>query len=433
MQFCYLDDTQTAILYCRSDITDMYQKEQEQLQRTEKALEAAKKANHAKTDFFSRMSHDMRTPMNGILGLAELSKDETDSEILRQNISKIKTSGEYLLGLINDTLDFQRIESGKMKLDLQIVDAAALVDNTIEMMRIAAKEKGVILNIVNENTELGWNIRTDSMRIKQIFINLLSNAIKFTPRGGTVDFIFKCLGREGMISHDLVIVRDTGIGMSKEFLKNGIFKPFSQEYNRVTSEYAGSGLGLSIAKNLIELMHGRIEVESELGVGTKFKVYIDFERVDRSDAVKSVGDDQLHKKAMRDALSGKHILLVEDHPLNAEITKKLLDKVGCKVVWAKDGKEGYNFFISAPEFHYAAILMDIRMPVMDGLKSAKAIRCSEKADAGSIPIIAMTANAYEEDVKKSRAAGMNAHIAKPIDSIKLYETLVQHIVGLGLG
>ncbi len=424
-QFCYLDDTKTTILYFQSDITDMYRKEQEQLRRTENALEEAKAANRAKTEFFARMSHDMRTPMNGILGLAAMSEDENDPRELKASIDKIKRSGTYLLGLINDSLDFQKIESGRMTIEPQIIESAALWEGIVEMVKQTADNKNITLRAVNKNVDLRRFIKTDPLRVKQIFVNLLSNAIKFTPEGGTVEFTFECAGRDGMISHHLLSVRDTGIGMSADFLKNGIFKPFSQESNDMTAQFAGSGLGLSIAKKLVEMMGGTIKVESALGSGTAFSVALDFELVDNSDVTNTIKAGSERLASIKAALSGKRILLVEDHPLNAEIAKKLLEKAGCRVTWEQDGRKGVDKFNSSPARHFDAVLMDIRMPVMDGLEAAKAIRALDKADAKTVPIIAVTANAYDEDVKLSFDAGMNEHLSKPIDTMKLYETLVK--------
>jgi signal transduction histidine kinase/CheY-like chemotaxis protein/ABC-type amino acid transport substrate-binding protein len=426
-QFCYLDQTHTTILYCRSDITDMYQREQEQLKRTEEALEEAKAANSAKTEFFSRMSHDMRTPMNGILGLASLSVGEENPVILQENIEKIKQSGEYLLGLINDTLDFQKIESGGMQMEPQIVSSQEVVDMVFEMMEPAAESKGVKLQVVNKNADFSWYVRVDPMRIKQIFVNLLSNAVKFTPAGGRIEFEFECIGREGMISHSLISVRDTGIGMSPEFMKNGIFKPFSQENNEFSMQYAGTGLGLSIVKKLVEMMGGRVEAESEPGVGSVFRLYLDFERVDSKYVTKTVHADKQRQMEIKDMLRGRKILLVEDHPLNAEIAAKLLTNAGCQVVWAKNGAEGVKCFEESAQDSFDMILMDIRMPVMDGLHAAKAIRSLSRKDAALIPIIAMTANAYEDDVKLSLAAGMNGHLSKPLDPQLMYESMAKNM------
>ncbi|SHK66804.1 ATP-binding protein [Hespellia stercorisuis] len=423
MQFSYLDETRTTILFFRSDITDMYQKEQEQLRQTENALEAAKKASSAKTEFFSRMSHDMRTPMNGILGLVALSEEETSMEILRQNIHKIRQPGEYLLGLINDTLDFQRIESGRMTIEPQIIKGTELLDSVMDMVRQNAEKKGVELRVITENAELDEYVRVDPMRIKQVFVNLLSNAVKFTPAGGTVEFIFESVRRNEMISRDRILVRDNGIGMSPEFLKDGIFQPFSQENNGVSSQFAGSGLGLSITKNLVEMMGGTIEVESELGVGTTFRMEIDFERVDRSVVKDTRQADQKHRADLKDLLKNRRILLVEDQPLNAEIAKRLLERAGCQVVWEQNGKLGVERFQQSPEGWFDTILMDIRMPVMNGLEATETIRGLDRPDAATVPIIAMTANAYDSDVKLSIEKGMNAHLSKPIEPDLLFATI----------
>lgn len=397
----------------------------EQNERLRTALKEAKLASNAKAEFYSRMSHDMRTPMNGILGMAALSKDETDSAVLKDNIMKIQESGEYLLSLINDTLDLQRIESGKMVLEPKVVNTMDIVTNILDMIRVTAAKKGVHLKYSRGNTDLNWYIFADALRLKQIFINLLSNAVKFTPAGGTVEMDFHLLSREGMVSHDVIYVRDTGIGMSRDFLEHGIFKPFSQESNAVSTQYAGSGLGLSIAKSLVELMNGRIEVESELGVGTTFAVYIDFVRVSEAEAGLALNDKKKENEKASTSLQGRRILLVEDHPLNAEITRKLLEKAGCQILWAKDGQEALTCFGDAPAYTFDAILMDIRMPVMDGLEAARRIRSLTKEDAAVVPIIAMTANAYEEDVRASLDAGMNEHLGKPIEPKKLYEAIAK--------
>ena len=426
-RFRYLDDRRNVVIMSISDITSVYMEEQEKKKQLEAALANAEKASGAKAEFYSRMSHDMRTPMNGIMGMADLSEDETDIEILKDNIKKIRESGEYLLSLVNDTLDIQRIESGKLVLEPKIVSTTSIVDNILDMVGVAADTKGVNLKFSSGNADLNWYIRADALRLKQIFINLLSNAIKFTPAGGTVEFEFKLIAREGMISHDVVYVRDTGVGMSKAFLTDGIFKPFSQESNAVSASYAGSGLGLSIAKSLTELMGGRIEVESELGVGTTFAVYLDFERVEDAEAKELLQIQKNEKDNAYASLQNKKILLAEDHPLNAEIAKRLLQKVGCIVTWAKDGQMAVDTFEKAPTGSFDGILMDIRMPNMDGLQAAKEIRSLKREDGKSIPIIAMTANAYEDDIKASLEAGMNAHLGKPIDTAELYHLLCSYL------
>ncbi|SHJ76018.1 hybrid sensor histidine kinase/response regulator [Hespellia stercorisuis] len=431
--YAYLDETKDTILCATQDVTEAYEQEEQKKQELSAALSAAEQANHAKTEFFSRMSHDMRTPMNGILGLTELSEQENDIEMIKENMAKIRESGGYLLSLINDTLDFQRIESGSLKLNNQIVYTNTVFMNILDMIHPAVVEKGIDFQVVNHNAHMGWYVYLDPVRIRQIFINLLSNAIKFTPTGGSVILEVTNLSRNGMISQNCIKVIDTGIGMSKEFLENHLFEPFAQESNDVSGFYAGSGLGLSIAKRLVELMGGRIEVESSLEIGTTFSVYLDFRRVDAGSAQKELDARQSTQFELEEKLVGRKVLLVEDHPLNAQIAGKLLERVGCVVKWENNGAKGVAAFKKSNLNEYDVILMDIRMPEMDGIAAAKTIRGLDREDAGSVPIIAMTANAYDEDVRKSLEAGMNAHLAKPVKPQKMYETIVRFMSEQGGG
>ncbi|MDD2979846.1 MAG: ATP-binding protein [Hespellia sp.] len=415
----------TIVLY--GSVSDVDEIEEKQKQELNEALNRVKEANNAKTEFFSRMSHDMRTPMNGILGLASLSEEEENAEILKENISKIRTSGEYLLGLINDTLDFQKIESGKMKISPQITECSSFIENMLEMVKVSAKEKKIELKVEIDYQSIQGYVQIDPIRMKQVFLNLLSNAIKFTPEYGIVGFQISCRQKAANVKHVLVTVWDTGIGMSEEFLQNKIFKSFTQEYNQMSAQYAGSGLGLSIVKKLVDMMGGTIKVESTLGQGTAFTIEMDVETVTPLDTIGQVTKGEAQKSVTRENLCGRRILLVEDHALNAEIAKRLLQKAGCSVVWVENGRLGVTEFMRSEPGYYDAILMDIRMPVMDGLEAAKSIRDLPRRDAGVIPIIAMTANAYDDDVSKSKEAGMNAHLSKPIDTQKLYETLGTYI------
>ena len=428
LNFTYLDDSKTTIFYYCTDITEMYDREQKQLEKTEEALKVARAASESKTEFFSRMSHDMRTPMNGILGIANLSEDETDPVVLKQNIAKIEESGRYLLGLINDTLDFQRIESGKLQLEPEIVNCNDIIQSILDMVQVTIKKKKIDFQVINRNVVLDCFIKADPVRMKQIFLNLLSNAVKFTPEGGKISFEYECLKRDGMISSDRFIIRDTGVGMSEDFIQHKIFRPFSQERNMVSSQYAGSGLGLSIVKKLVDLMGGTITVESELGVGTTFMIYLDIERVNAEEVAKETEHSAKKQNDVLQSLRGRQVLLAEDHPLNAEIARKLLEKVGCVVTWAKDGRECVDVFTASRPHQFDMILMDIRMPVLDGLASAREIRALKREDAAAVPIIAMTANAYEEDIRKSMEAGMNAHLSKPIEPAKMYETMAGFMV-----
>lgn len=384
------------------------------------------RANAATTQFFSRMSHDMRTPMNGILGIAELSKGDEDAQKLHGEMEKIAQSGKYLLSLINDTLDFQRIESGNLKLEKEIVNYRGIFQNITELVSQNAKSKNVDFRIMSKQSTPDGYVWADPVRLKQIFINLLSNAIKFTPEGGTVTVEYECKAQDDTVLHDRFYVRDTGVGMSQEFIDTRMFQPFSQEHNEVTGQYAGSGLGLSIVKNLVDLMGGTIRVESELGTGTTFMIDLDFEKASEEDLKQLKEMEKANDGNPTQSIHGKRILLVEDHPLNAEIATRLLQKAGCEVTWVKNGQEGVDTYAHSSANYYQAILMDIRMPVMDGFEAAKYIRTMEREDAHTIPIIAMTANAYESDVKDCLSAGMNEHIAKPIEPQKLYEAIARN-------
>lgn len=381
------------------------------------------KADRDRSEFFARISHDMRTLMNGIIGMAELSNGEKDIAVLQDNIVKIRESGKYLLSLINDTLDFQRAENGKLELKYEAYPADKALNSVTGMIRQAAVAKGVDFRVVADGVNMGATVMIDPVRIKQIFVNLLNNAVKFTNPGGKVLFEIKTLSREKDISHMVISVTDTGIGMSKDFIEKNLYQPYSQEMNSASSENTGSGLGLSIAKNLVEQMGGHMEVESELGKGTRFTVYLDFrlactvtDEGDKAEKARGVGE-----------LNGKKILLVEDHPLNAEIARRALGKFGCEVTWAQDGQKGTEAFLASEPYYFDAVLMDIRMPNMDGIEATKNIRRLEREDAGKIPVIAMSANAYSEDIKACYSAGMNGHISKPIDMQLLYRTLADCI------
>lgn len=379
-------------------------------------------ASHAKTDFLSNMSHDMRTPMNGIIGIVNLLKERNDlPEEVRIDLLAIDDSANYLLTLINDTLDMSKIESGKLSLNRETINAQDLINNIVITVTPAAKEKGVNLEIVPINAELDY-ILADKIRLQQIFVNVLSNAIKFTPSGGTVRMEIECLKRVNGIAYDRISVEDNGIGMSPEFLPR-IFDTFTQENNpNAPTKTTGTGLGMAIVKNLIEQMYGTIQVESKLGVGTKVTAYINFERV--YDVQEKEETENINNVAY---LDGKRILLCEDHPLNTKITMRLLESKNIIVEHAENGKIALEMFAKSDPGYYGAILMDIRTPIMNGLEASVAIRALNNKDATRIPIIAMTANAFDEDKQKSKEAGMNAHLSKPIKPAELFNTLISEI------
>ncbi|MDD3336836.1 MAG: ATP-binding protein [Eubacteriales bacterium] len=395
--------------------------------KMEIALLAAEKAKQSKSEFYSRMSHDMRTPMNGILGITQLSVGENDPVKLHEDIEKIRQSGVYMLSLINDTLDIQRIESGRMTLEPKACKTGDLLTECLDMVQLSAKEKNVSLVIQTNNINPCSYIRVDPIRIRQIIINMLSNAIKFTPEGGKVVLSLEVLSRTDRMVCDKITISDTGVGMSRDFVENKLFAPFMQEANEMTMKYAGSGLGLSIVKNLLDMMGAKIEVESEIGVGTTFTIYIHFDLVPESEIAQSRQEQTMHAEKYHDFLNGKRILLCEDHALNAEIVMRLIQKAGGEITWVKDGREGVTAYDHSKVCYFDLILMDVRMPNMDGLEAAKEIRAKERPDAKSVPIIAMSANAYLEDIEKSFAAGMNTHLAKPVNPQLLYDTLLQYL------
>ena len=413
----YLDQTREEIVLIRRDITDLYEEEQRQKQLLQKAVDTAVKANHAKSDFLSRMSHDMRTPLNAVLSFSGEEMVEGASEQrLRDYLEKIHASGEYLLGIINDVLDVSKIEQKKMVLNKTSYSLDDFVENINTVIGSSCKEKGIEFIIDRADIPIKW-IEVDKVRFNQIFINLLSNAVKFTPRGGKVLFSATplCELQEGM--HPIrFVVQDNGIGMAPEFLPRA-FESFAQEYHEHISEkIQGTGLGLTIVKEIVTLMNGTISVESKQGEGTTFIVELPLEFIKDPQVVEVLSEDE-------SSLDGMHILLCEDNEINTEIAVTLLEKQGCIVECAENGKIGLEMFLRSELGYYDVILMDIRMPVMNGLVATEKIRASGRPDARLIPIIAMTADAFSEDEEISSKAGMNEHLSKPIEPEKVFETL----------
>ncbi|MEG1918043.1 MAG: PAS domain-containing protein, partial [Oscillospiraceae bacterium] len=419
IQFSYLDRPTRKILATRTDITELYNKDALQKEKLQKALQAAEQASLAKTEFLSRMSHEIRTPMNAILGLAELTLQRADdADFVRECTENSKSASQYLLSLLNDVLDMSRIESGKIQLYPEAFDFHAVLRTVCLMTASSAERAGVIFHW-EELPGCHACYRGDKIRLQQILVNLLSNAVKFTPAGGTVTLSYGQTAEEGGVATLRFVVRDTGIGIREEFIPH-LFESFTQESGGTTAVYGGSGLGLAICKNLVEMMDGTITVESVPGTGSTFTAVVQVEPWDELPPASGDGEHSLSDST----LAGRHILLVEDHPLNTLVAQKLLTARGLSVTTADDGAMGVEAFQNAPPFYFSAILMDIRMPVMDGLTAAQTIRRLPRADA-DLPIIAMTANAFPEDVEKSMAAGMNAHLAKPIEPQKLYGLLHQ--------
>ena len=411
------DGIPVKVLFAKQDITKIKQEELERQKILQDAMEEAKKANQAKSTFLFNMSHDIRTPMNAIIGFAALAERHAEEpEIIRNYMNKIKYSGDLLLGIINDILDLARIESGKSSLHLEpycmYQGAGALYDMFQESMEHAGIDFDMQIDVQNPY------IVCDELRLNQIMINLLSNAKKFTPKGGKVWFLVNQVSEVNRgIARYQIIVRDTGIGISPEFLPR-LFDTFERERTSATVGIQGTGLGLSIVKELVDMMGGSIAVKSEAGAGTEFTLYFEFpvsskEKVEEREVV--------HME--KSVTNAKHILLVEDNELNQEIASVILQEAGFTVDLAEDGAVAVEKITQAEAGTYDLILMDIQMPNMNGYEATRKIRQIPEESKAKIPIIAMTANAFEEDKKNAFDAGMDGHIAKPIDIKELLREL----------
>ncbi|MDD2968115.1 MAG: response regulator [Lachnospiraceae bacterium] len=417
----YLDDSRQEIVFAQRDITDLYNETQRQQEQLQKAADDAEAANKAKTDFLSRMSHDMRTPLNGILNFANFIQEAETLEEVKELGEKIRVSGEYLQTLINDTLGMSHIESGKVVLKREPYIYSEFEPSIRNVLEEKAREKGVELRFVPPRLTEQY-VMFDKLRLQQIFVNLLNNAIKFTPAGGIVQLETELCNQTEKHETVRFTVSDTGIGMSEKFLKEGLFKPFVQEHPGQDNEETGTGLGVAIVKQLVEIMGGTITCKSRLGEGTTFVVEIPVDTVANYEKKQNKAD-----AFDKSVLQGHHILLCEDHPLNREIALRLLKDVGCTADIAENGKKGVEMFAESECHGYDLILMDIRMPEMDGLTATRKIREMSREDAKTVPIIAMTANAFAEDVEESKSAGMNEHLSKPISPAVFYQCLAQFL------
>ena len=381
------------------------------------ALARAEKASEAKTAFLSSMSHEIRTPLNAIIGLDNIALRDPDiSGTTRTELEKIGSSARHLLSLINDILDMSRIESGRMELKQEAFPFQDLLRQTSIIIHGQCDEKGLSF-VCNKSGFPDEYYIGDELRLKQVLINILGNAVKFTAAPGTVTFNVEHEDDINDICTLRFSITDTGIGMDKAFLPK-LFEAFSQEDAVTTNRYGGSGLGMAITKNMVDLMNGRIEVESEKGYGSTFTVHIPLRKADNTQFMRN---KECSRKDF--SLSGLCILIGEDMEMNAEILTDLLEIEGVSVEWAQNGQMAVDLFNQSEEGHFDAILMDMRMPVMDGPTAARTIRLLDRPDATTIPIIALTANAFEEDVKICLQTGMNAHLSKPVDIDQLIELL----------
>lgn len=390
------------------------------LQRARQERQKADAANAAKTAFLTRMSHDIRTPLNGILGLIEIEElKEGDVQVARESRAKARVAANHLLSLINDILEMGKIEDRKLTLEHAPFNLKELCDNTLVLCKLRASDNSITMQDNSLPYATGPYMIGSPTHIRQIMINLLDNSIKYNKHGGSVTFSSKTKPLDDGRALFCFSVSDTGIGMTPKFLKH-IYEPFAQEGDDARSKFQGTGMGMPIVKSLVELMGGTIEISSEVGVGSTFNVQIPLD-IDKNPQAR----EDASRQANSCSLAGMNVLLAEDNELNAEIAQALLESEGIVVTRAADGNETVDLYVGRPAGSFDAILMDIMMPGMDGYEATRAIRLSEKADAADIPIIALTANAFAEDAKAAHDAGMNAHLSKPIDFNKLKNILAR--------
>ena len=384
----------------------------------EKTAIAADAANRAKSAFLFNMSHDIRTPLNGIIGLLEIDEAHfDDTELLRANHGKMKISAEHLLSLINDVLQMSKLEDGTVEL---AHDPMSLIDVSREVGTIISErtaEAGITFLVGEQELPVPY-VYGSSLHLRQIFLNIYGNCVKYNRPGGTVTTSLECLSRTDSAVTYRWTISDTGVGMSEEFVKR-IFDPFSQERHDARSVYQGTGLGMSIVKSLLEKMGGTIAVTSREGVGSTFVITIPFEIAPEPEPA----PDRAPGPAA--GIRGLHLMLAEDNALNAEIAETLLADEGALVTVVRNGQQAVEKFRENSPGTFDAILMDVMMPVMDGLTAARTIRALDRPDARTIPIIAMTANAFQEDAEKCFAAGMNAHLAKPLETRKMISVIAE--------
>ena len=400
------------------------QKQQQELRQAQdiaaEALQSAERASKAKTDFLANMSHDIRTPMNAIIGITTLMKNELHQpEKLAEHLGKLENSGQLLLGIINDILDMSRIESGKTTLNVEKMNLPQQISQLDSIIRQQAGQRRQTFTV---NTHLQHeNVLADPNRLNRVLMNILSNAVKYTPTGGHIRFEVDELPRNEHYARYRFVVQDDGIGMSEAYQKT-LFDPFTREERSGTNKVQGTGLGMAITKSIVDLMGGSIGVESATGKGTRFEVVLEFPIDAEADHAQQV--QALPEEAEETSpLSGMKFLCAEDNAINAEILEMLLEAKGASCTICSNGQEIVDAFASVKPGDYDMILMDVQMPVMDGLEATRRIRSGENPLGRIIPILAMTANAFLEDMQKSREAGMDEHLSKPVDITALEQTV----------
>ncbi|MBQ3800190.1 MAG: response regulator [Treponema sp.] len=423
-QYFYLDPARELILYCITDVTEQYRQEQIRLQEVEDALRRADVANRAKSEFVSRISHDIRTPIGAVLNLTQFAEEDIDKkDKLADDLAKIKTSGRFLLSLINDVLDISKIDSGKIELVPEPCSYEGFIEEISSLLESMCCDKGLDC-IINAAPPVEKAFMADKVRLNQVTLNLLSNSVKYTPAGGAVSFFVDQERLPGGKVSMHICVADNGIGMTEEFQRK-MFDEFTQDSKNPLRDKTtpGTGLGLSIVNKMVQLMGGQIKVESEVGKGSSFLISIPMKTADEKD----VKDSSKKKSSVGDAPVQATVLLAEDNMINTEIAIRIFTKMGVTVEHAENGEEALNMFSASEAGHYDAIFMDIQMPKMDGYGATHAIRALGRPDAVEIPIIAMTANAFADAVQKAKDAGMDEYITKPLDPERLREILLEQL------
>lgn len=411
-----VDNHLHAVYICK-DVTEFRELEKRRQNELEMALQKAQNASNAKSNFLSRMSHDIRTPLNGIIGLMEIGeKHKDDYELINANRKKAMIAANHLLSLINDVLDMSKLEDGNTKLAREPFDFYDVCSEAVAICEIRARENGIQLIYDDAAESKCRHLYGSPLHVRQILLNILNNSVKYNKPGGYIKFSSKLLSYDDETAVYRITIEDSGIGMSKEYLKH-LYEPFTQERCDARSRYQGTGMGMTIVKALVDKMNGSIDVYSRVGVGTKFDITIPFEIDTNPQEIEDVAKPEAND------ITDMNILVAEDNELNMEIIEYLLTDGGAKVTKASNGLEAYKEFLEKPAGSFDVILMDIMMPELDGYEATKRIRSSDKPDAATVPIIAMTANAFAEDVEQAKKAGMNVHLAKPIDVKKMIATI----------
>ena len=408
-----------TVLNCYGLIMDIDEKKRAE-DKIQEALTEAKVANEAKTSFLARMSHDIRTPLNGIMGMIEINEMHSDDiEFMMKNREKAKVAADHLLSLINDVLQISKMEDPKVELSREPFNMLELIDDIHTIIEMKAAENGITVEReVNPTFRENIYYWGSPLHVRQIFINILGNSIKYNRKNGRIRTRLKITetGERSVLFK--AFIEDTGIGMSGEFLEQ-LFEPFAREHEGAETGYEGTGLGMAIVKQLVEKMNGTIEVKSRQGEGSLFIVELPFDLATEQDI------EKLQEENDPGDITGKHILLVEDNELNMDIAEMLLKDAGAQVTKAVNGQAAVNLFVQNKPGTFDAILMDVMMPVMNGYEATRCIRTLERADAGTIPVIAMTANAFTEDIERARKSGMNEHLAKPLDIPRMLSVIAK--------